>query len=209
MKQNQQYELGRLVVQTLQGDANKQKVLTQHGFERKRTQEGQAILNKIDQLSDERQKQDGAKLQATKTLSQTRKEAHRLYIKHVSLSRLAFDGQVEQQRLLGIDAPREESLAGWLKQATNFYRSAPDVIDELSQVGITLEALQQGEALVQAVAQTRVTQMSLMSDTQRLSKQRKAAFMELNNWLKDFRYVARYAFREDSQQLEAFGMVVA
>jgi hypothetical protein len=96
-----------------------------------------------------------------------------------------------------------------LKQATNFYRNAPSVVDELAEVGITLEALQQGEALVQAVAQTRVKQMGLLSETQRLSEQRKAAFRELNNWLKDFRYVARYAFREDPQHLEAFGMVVA
>ncbi|MEQ9440617.1 MAG: hypothetical protein RIG62_16310 [Cyclobacteriaceae bacterium] len=209
MKQSQQYEMARLIVQILQGDEDKQKTLARHGFERKRVQDGQAVLNRIDLLSDEHHQHDGAKLQASKILQQTRKDAHQFYIRHLLLARVAFKGSVEPSRTLQLDGPRQESLAGWLKQSTAFYRNAPALIGELSQVGITIEELQQGEAQIQAVAQARVKQANCTSVAQRLSKQRQAAFRELHAWLKDFRYVARYAFQNDPQQLEAFGMITA
>nr|WKN36455.1 hypothetical protein K4G66_29260 [Tunicatimonas sp. TK19036] len=209
MKQNQQYETARVVVQVLQSDDDKQKALAKHGFDRKRTQDGQAILEKIDQLTDERHQQDGNKLQASQTLQVNRKNAHVLYMRHVRLARLVFGDSIEKQRPLKIDVPRQKSLAGWLEQAATFYRNAPAYIGELSKVGITIEELQQGDAMVQAVAQARIKQAHGTSAVQRLSKQRLTAFEELHAWLKDFRYIARYAFQDDPQQLEAFGMVVA
>lgn len=209
MKQNQQYEIARLVVEVLLSDDDKQKSLARHGFDRKRAQDGQAILNKIDQLTDEYQQQDGAKLQSSKTLQSSREEAHELYMRHVRLARLVFGDSIEQQRPLKIDVPRQRSLAGWLEQATTFYRNAPAFIADLSKVGITIEEIQQGDAMVQAVAKARVKQAQGASAVQRLSKQRTAAFQDLSTWLKDFRYIARYTFQNDPQQLEAFGMVVA
>jgi hypothetical protein len=108
-----------------------------------------------------------------------------------------------------LTGPRRDDLTGWLMQTQAFYRHAGAVADLLAQSGISTEELAQAQAMVEAVAAARVQQNLHKSSKQRARVQRDKDREALQGWTRKFVKAARYAFDEDTQQLEALGMVVA
>lgn len=54
----------------------------------------------------------------------------------------------------------------------------------------------------------RIRQASKKGATQSATAQKTKMRKELNVWMRDFLYIARFAAKEDAQQLEALGLVV-
>jgi len=122
-----------------------------------------------------------------------------------AIARVAFKDNPEFATKLVLGGKRKESLSGWLLQAQRFYANTLDNVDihsALAPYGVTMEKLQAGQAEVEAVEGAGKRQKAEMSEAQIATQERDTALDALDDWMADFRELARIAVEDNPQLLE-------
>ena len=78
----------------------------------------------------------------------------------------------------------------------------------MKQFGIAPEELQQTKAGIEALLLQKERRRKKKAEAESATQKRNDTLEALNAWLVEFRAVARLAFKDDPQMLEAFGMKV-
>ncbi len=203
-----QIEQSEMAIDGVLNDPTLIKVMEPLGYSRKELLRGKALSQDASHIQNDRDIYYSEQRATTKSLNDTRRHAHAVYIEHVYLARMVVPTDHKYYSLLKLGAPRERILTKWLAQARSFYRNIHLIAPELEKRAVTAEELTQAAAMVQAVATARVQQNARKSNVQKSKKQRDAALEALNVWMEDFLRTARYAFAKNPQQLEALGIVV-
>jgi len=182
--------------------------LSKFGYTQKVLQEGNALIKEVKRVRTWQAEGYGMQKSATQQLQAARQEAHAMYIRHLSLIRLDLDPQSEYWDVLQLKGVRKQTISGWLGQVTTFYDNIGRVQDILNKHNITPEEIAQAQAMLAAIAAFKVRQSQGKSEKQQATQQRKEAVRALQRWMRDFLYIARFALKDDKQQLEALGQVV-
>jgi hypothetical protein len=110
---------------------------------------------------------------------------------------------------LGVTGKRSRSLSKWLRHAKILYTNLielPNALEIIANYGITTEVLQKELQNVEVVENLHVKQLSGKSTAQQSTQKKDEAFDELCDWYSDFRAIARIAFYDKPQLLEAMGI---
>jgi hypothetical protein len=186
--------------------------LSIYGYDEAHLQQGLTLLETARSLHATQKRQYGEQYAATEALMQAWRTADERYLAHRRLARLALRQDPQRQHALGLDQPKKGSFSGWLGQALVFYTNTlgdPEVINALARFNVTQADLEQGQALVQQVADLNSVQEREKYEAQAATRERDAALDALGVWLAELREVARIALADVPQQLEAlqFGVV--
>jgi hypothetical protein len=184
-------------------------LLTGFGYDAARVAVGQALYETALAAQVAQKQEYGEQYAATHEFDAAWKTANQTYTQLVKIARVAFKGNPNAATALGISGKRKPSYSGWLDQAQQFYLSAlenPDFQAALAQFGVTLEKLQAGKFLVEAVTAAKQSKEIETGEAQQATKIRDAALDGLDDWMSDFVAIARIALA-GTQLSEALGIL--
>ena len=190
-------------------DASLLDALGAFGYDEATLQEGQTLLEAAQDAQQTMTTAYGDQFAATDAVEAAYDAAHAVYMRHVKIARVALKNERGAAEALKLTGDRKQTLSGWLDQARTFYDNAladADVQDALGQFGIASEDLTAAQAQVEAVADVNSTQEQEKGDAQDATAARDAAVDALDDWMADFRAIARVALEDQPQQLEKLGI---
>lgn len=200
----------RVATENAQADPELQAGLAARGYEAAQLAEGAALYEAAQAAQDDYAREYAEQYDATDALTEARAAADEVYPDHVELARIAFKRDRAARQALALDGRRRRTTAGWLRQAQQFYTNAlaDDALQEgLARFKVTPEELAEGRDLVAAVGTADSDQEREKGEAQKAREDRDEALDALDDWMDDFRDVARVAFRDDPQQLEKLGIL--
>ncbi|MEE8307468.1 MAG: hypothetical protein V3R81_09395 [Gammaproteobacteria bacterium] len=182
------------------------------GYDSAVMQQGQDLLDTARALSDAQQKEYGEQYSATAAMNEAMAEADRIYSDHRKLAEMVFKGSSGQQAEIGLNQSKKRSFSGWLTQAERFYANLlakPDMMAAMDRFRVTQGKLKRAQALVAQVKVLGETQQREKGEAQTATKERDAALDALDEWLNEFKTVAKIALADNAQMLEAlqFGVI--
>ena len=183
------------------------KKLEKFGYSETRIRQGKTLCEQVRMLQTARTDGLGGQKSYTQAFREARKAIQERYSYHRAIAKLALRHEQSWWDTLHLTRRPKASVAEWLEQMQSFYQNITRVAPQMSKQGVTLEELQQAAEMVATATDLRVQQASKRSEAQSASQKRRAAMAELNAWMQDFRYIAKYALKDDPQQLEALGMI--
>lgn len=181
------------------------------GYDEAAIQEGVALLNAARDLYDAQIKEYGEQHAATQEFNTVWGEADKAYAAHRKLAKLAFKTDPQRQTDLHLNDRKPEAFSTWYEQARHFYTAVladTEAQTQLARFRVTLEALQAAQAQVEQTLALKTAQEKEKGEAQDATQQRDAAIVALDEWLADFKVVARIALEDQPQLLEALGLGV-
>lgn len=148
---------------------------------------------------------------ATEAFSNAWNAAHTVYIRHLTLARVAYKKNLTRLVQLGLQGARKESFSGWKSQARQFYDAAlaeTAIQTDLATVGISATALEEALDLVNAADVAAHAQQKEIGEAQEATLSRDDLLDQLFEEWSDFVTIARVLFADDPQKLERMGIVV-
>lgn len=182
--------------------------LARHGYNEKTLQQAISMLEKVKVLDQQHYENLGIQKNATQQIREARQQANKTYMSHLKIAREALADRYVLWDVLKLKGARKKSLPGWLDQVKCFYYNYERVTDVLEKHNITPDVVEQMKAMIEAIDDYRVTQSLGRSNAQEATQQRKQASRELEKWMQEFFYIARFALKDKPQYLEALGKVV-
>ena len=179
------------------------------GYDAAALAEGQALLDTARGLYDAQIREYGEQHAATQTLDDATKAADKVYAAHRRLAKIAFKGDAQRKTDLHLNERKPEAFNPWYEQARHFYTALladADAQTQLARYKVTLESIQTAQAQVEQVMSLKNTQEKEKGEAQEATQQRDAAIAALDEWLGDFRVVARIALEDTPQLMEALKM---
>lgn len=185
--------------------------LAEFGYDEATLQEGQALLEAAQDAQQRMTAEYSEQYEATDALVDAHEAANETYLRHVKIARVALKDDRGAAEALKLRGRRKQTISGWLDQARTFYDNAladADVQSALAEFNVTSEDLTAAQSQVEAVADANSTQEQEKGDAQESTQVRDAAVDALDDWMSDFRAIARLALEDQPQQLEKLGMTV-
>ncbi|MAT57722.1 MAG: hypothetical protein CMF23_07075 [Ignavibacteriae bacterium] len=182
-----------------------------YGYDLTEMNIGKSLLETAKDLYNEQKREYSEQYEASEELDSALESIKKLYIRHVKLSRIAFEENPSIWTELGLNGSRKKSFSGFVAQANLFYDNAKTnetVKTELAKLSITEEKLNEAHLLLQNITQLSAKQEKEKSEAQQATELRDKAIDEMNDWTSKFLKVARIAFEDDPQKLEALGIVI-
>ena len=152
----------------------------------------------------------GDQYEATVALQTIWDTANRTYMDTRKISRIALRGREKAKVTLGLNAKRKKSIGGWMEQTAVFYSNMlrnPDFIAAMTPYGYDQLKLEAEAALMQEVVTANGVQENERGDAQEATKTRDAKLDELDQWLADYKIIAKIALQDTPQQLEKLGWI--
>jgi len=181
------------------------------GYNQEKLLEGQNLLDEATTLVETQKREYGEVDAAQQVFDDQRKNAHKVYMAVLAISKIAFKGDVQAISTLDLTGRRASTFSGWLNQTRSFYRAilANEAWKtELAKYGQT-EAMLTGElAMIDAVATASENKKKEMGDAQNATQERDEKIEELAEWVTDYEVIARIALADKPQLLEKLGIVV-
>lgn len=211
MKQSlkEQLERTRLIVEGVKQNSEIKKKMARVGFTDDDLQRGTNLRKSVSENKTRQGKGLGAQKAATQSFKQQREEINEEYLYHLSVAKIALRNDSTLWDVLQLNGRRETTVAGWFSQVQDFYDNIDTVAAAMKKHGVTAAELNQNREKIAAAAQLRVAQAQKKGEAQSATQERKRALAELKQWEQDFRYLAKFALKDNPQQLEALGIVVS
>lgn len=169
-------------------------------------QEALAIYERIEDLTQQRERALEAQYQTTQLLNQAKEELLYLFKVHTDTARLAYRREAQYQDTLNLSAAAPRETAACLRHIKRFYAHVPAAM--MAKYHVPQKELAQSAKLRQRVQEVLALQKKTMSQPQQLTQARQQALTELQTWMRRFDKTAQLAFDDQPQQLEALGKVV-
>jgi hypothetical protein len=185
--------------------------LAEFGYNDKRLAVGEQLYQKAYELYLQQTREYSDQYQATDAKENQRDQIHKIYMKHITLARLAFQKNSSVAASLDLFSRRKKAFTPWLMQAKLFYANLLQNEEQktaLAEFGVTTEQLEEVQKMLSEIESIHNAQQKEKGEAQEATQERDDAFEKLDEWLSDFFTVARLALQDKSQLLEAFGIVV-
>ena len=182
--------------------------LVPFGYDNERIQEGRELYEAARNLVNQQSAAYGQQYEYTDDLSTAWAAADAAYMSALKVARIALRDHERANEALKLSGIRKKSLWGWLEQAQAFYANllADDqMLAAMARFGYDRTKLENEAAMVKAVAATDHAQEGQKGEAQQATKMRDSKLDEIDQWLSDFKVVARIALSEQPQMLEKLG----
>ena len=186
-----------------------QAALAAYGCTVDRLQEGQALYERALALQLQQGVAYGDLSTANAALAAAEVQAHADYMRYVKVARVAFETDPGVLTKLKLGGGRKKARAGWLLQAKQFYSNAlsdPDIISRLGAYSLTQDMLEAGKRRVAAVDASYAARSNHEGEAKKATKVRDEALAALDEWMSEFRQIARMALKRQPQDLKKLGV---
>ncbi len=176
------------------------------GYDALTLQAGQALLDTALALYDTQITEYGEQHAATQTFTEATAQADKNYATHRSLAKIAFKNDPQRQTDLHLNDAKPRAFHFWYAQARHFYTALvadAEAQTQLARFNLTLIKLQETQAQVEQTFSLNNIQEQEKGEAQAATEERNIAIKELDEWLSDFRTIARIALTDTPQLLEA------
>lgn len=198
-----------LIITNVMRSEQIQKNLANYGFPPKRIKEGERLLKVAQQLKALMEDQQEARYETSQAWLTDFQNAKATYQGYVNLARTVYRDQPVILRKLKIDRPTPNQQQLWIEQAVHFYTKVSTYKEAIQQrYGLSSEVWTQALAEVETLLASRSERLHLRAQAQQATEQRNRSLIELHAWIKELKYIAKVALKDDPQWLEALGMVV-
>jgi hypothetical protein len=182
-----------------------------YGYDAGVLQHGRALLDAVRAANDAQRREYGAQYAATAALKETWARANRVYGDHRKIAAIVFRDAPDRLTALELDRPKRKDFSGWLTQARLFYGNLlanPDDLAAMDRFRITREKLVEGQALIEQTEALNRAQQDAKGRARQATRARNAALAELQQWMNDFRTIAKITLADDPQLLESLQLAV-
>ena len=191
-------------------DAEIQGYLTPFGYDTVRLEEGKALYETALALHQKQKVEYGEQFAATDARDAAQNNADAEYMRFVKIARVALKNDRAAAQKLGIDGRRKQTFSGWLSQVKQFYANAlpdADILSKLAGYGVTPEKLQAGQQLTDEAEAANAAREKEKGEAQQATKDRDEAVDIMDEWMSDFKKIARIALADKPQLLEKLGIL--
>ncbi len=209
--QTEKLEEARIAIENSQSNSLIAEILAEYGFDAAKINEGKQILTETRRLFDFKETEvDETK--ASKTIRDNKfDDLHEIYMKHRSKAKAAFRKDPVILSQLEIDRRIPTKYIKYIEMVRKFYTVllADETLQQrLLYLKITPEVLTQANNLMSEVEQAQADYIRETGETQQATDAKDDAFEILDEWMYDFKLVARIALADKPQLLEALGFFV-
>lgn len=179
------------------------------GYDAIALQEGQVLFDAASSLHDAQIKEYGEQHAATQAFKDACDQADKAYAAHRRLAKIAFKSDAQRQTDLHLNDRKPQVYNPWYEQARHFYTALladTEAQTQIARYKVTLEALQAAQAQVAQTMTLKNAQEKEKGEAQEATQQRNAAIEAPDEWLADFKVVARIALEDSPQLLEALNL---
>ena len=206
-KDHEVLEAVELTVNTLEQDKSIRQRMEKHGFTNANVKEGRSLLTEA--ITAQRKKDHcyDTQYELAQQIKVQMEAVQAQFKDHLKVARTAYRNEPSVLHTLRIERIEQK---GWpcVRQATYFYHKLQERNLSLEQFGVSIEDIQQ--------ATTDVTQLLVLKQgrtrqkglAENCTEKKNEAFRQLRTWVSECRAVARIAFKDAPQMLEAFGILV-
>ncbi len=191
-------------------DASLQGYLAEFGYTKAKLEAGKALYETVLAAQQTQQSEYGDQYDATDRVNRLWEEAHKVYMKYVTIARIALRDWRGALSKLDLHGQRKRAIAGWIIQARQFYDgllAEAEMMALMAEFNVTQEKLEAGRAQVDDVEKAHRIQGKERGEAQIATQARDAAMDELEQWMSDFIAIARLALEDNPQALEKLGIV--
>ena len=145
---------------------------------------------------------------ATKTVKDLWTSANIVYKQTFKVAKIGFRQNPGAHTSLKLHGKRKYSLSGWLDQSTIFYTNLlgnETLLARMAEFGYDRDKLEAEFELVKAVRAADRAQEEEKGEAQNATKERDAKLDELDQWISDFKAIAKIAMADKPQLLEKLG----
>ena len=181
------------------------------GYAESRYTNGETMYTEAKEIIDNRTKINKKKLQASRKVRRKSAQFYEMFKDHRALARKAFRDNEELLSALGVSQPIKRKFASKLEQGSQFYTTAieyTDVQEGLTPLGLTLDKLQVGLALVTELTKLNADQEDMKGELQRLTESRNKKLVDLYKWVDELLTVLEILYKDEPQTLEKFEVLV-
>jgi hypothetical protein len=183
--------------------------LATFGYDAARLRQGLALRETAQMLAERQSSEYGDLFTTQDAYVAARQQAHDTYMGFLKIARVAFEDDRGARQTLGLAERRHYDLAGWMRQAQQFYNGAlinTNILSQLAAFGITPAALESGRQRVAAVIAANNIRRQRRGSALNATRQRDMAVAALESWMRDFLKVARVALKDRPQLLAQLGV---
>ncbi|MDR0606059.1 MAG: hypothetical protein LBG80_17370 [Bacteroidales bacterium] len=200
------------VEEAIKGASSSQEIidiLTAHGYPPEEIRKAEIMLENVKHLTSTQVEDYSDKYAANELVNKEWNTSYSLYMIILKIVRVVFKDEMDMLKRFKATGKRRRSLSGWLNDANIFYSNildTPAAIERLQRYGYTYERLQKEYDGIKKVEDLHSRKLAEKGEAQQSTVERDKAFDELYNWYSDFRAIARVAFYDKPQLLEALGI---
>lgn len=204
----EQLQRVHLLAEGVKQNAEIKKKLAKVGFTNDDIQRGIDLIQAVEDCKTRQNMGRGAQKAITQSFSEQQAEINEQYLYHLSVAKIALRNDLSLWDVLQLNGRRETTVAGWFNQVRAFYDNIALASAAMKKHGVSAAELTQTRQMLEVAVQLRVDQAQKKSETQSATQERQRLLAELQRWESDLRYLAKFALKDDPQQLEALGIVV-
>jgi hypothetical protein len=186
-----------------------QDALAAYGYTAERIAQGETLCGAAKAQYQHKVAAYGGLRSAGDALSIAERQAQGVYTRHIKIARVALESDRGALQALHLLGRRKPSLAGWLVQAQHFYAVAlanPTIMRKLADFSLAPRMLEEGARQVETVAARHAARRQQRAIAQDATRSRNEALTELDDWMHDFKTIARVALKERPRLLEQLGV---
>lgn len=199
------------MINIVNNDEELKKALVPYKYTEEKLNRGKEVYGDCERLAREYSETAGKKLSASAEFDNVRRQAHALFMEYLNLTRLAFRNEPEKLSQFKIPHRLARRTNAYMFQVAQFYQTvlgSEELLEKLSNYGVTKEKLQEGLHRIENAGTARETHKKLKGRCQDLKVKRDRALEELDDWVTELAMVCRYALKERPQMLEKLGIQV-
>lgn len=184
--------------------------LLPYGYDPDKLGEGTALVNALAAAQAAQSREYGEQFEATEDAEDAFEAARAVYMRHVAISRIAFEGDTSLTGALGLRGDRADDRPGLMAQARTYYTNAlasAEALADLGALNVDRVSLEAGEAALNAAALAAAVQTEETGEAQEATVVRDAAARVLAAWLARFFKVAKVACDGQPQLRERLGLL--
>jgi hypothetical protein len=200
------------ILNSIMGAINNPEILEKlslHGYTRDKILLGKELVDRVNHWMTVQVNEYGKQYALTEDQEAYLSTTYAKYMVVVKVGRVAFKKQHNMLTRLDIVGARPRSLSGWLRSARILYTNlleTPEALIIINNFGIPTQQIEEGLQDIEKIEELHVKQLGGKSVAQQSTQERDKAFDELCDWYSDFRAIARIAFYDNPQLLEAMGI---
>ncbi len=167
-------------------------------------------VNELEILDQNQKKEYAEQYAGSARFEEKRKEINALYMKHLSLCRILFKGNVKAESALEFKGKRKSAYGTWFQQVSNFYAQlldSPEFLSKLANINIEEPVLRSAQAQLREISALKEEQKKEIAAAQKSTEIRDKAFDKI---YPEYSKLIAYSkvILSQEQHLEAMGIVV-
>lgn len=188
-------------------DPEIQELVSAYGYPAEKLNAAKALFEAAQAAVNHQRLKSGAQQESTQALAEAEAAARDAYRALAGVARAVFIKDQAQLIKLGLTGRHPKDLAGFLTAAYTLLDNALN-LSVLAEYGYDAAKLQTERGKISALETANLRQESAIGAAQQATVERDAALQALNDWVSQYRKIARVALREQKQLLEKIGVVV-